>query len=140
MPERLRMKKDQIQTKAKPMTYAEQKAERERQWRRLNRRENLKLVGGCLLLIAVVIAVLFLFKFLVDQTTVPKPNWGTVTDKGAYAPGKYSMKYVYWVDVVADTGERMTWDVSDTFYQSVEVGDYVRRPGTEEEDSRIPDI
>lgn len=133
-------KKSQIQITAKPMTYAEQEAERERQWRRENRREILKLAGGCLLLIAAVIAVLFFLKFLVDQAAVQEPNWGTVTDKGAYVPGKYSMKYAYWVDVVAETGERMTWSVSDTFYQSVEVGDYVRRPGTEEEDSRIPDI
>ena len=134
------MKKDQIQTKSKPMTYAEQEAEREREWRRWNRRENLKLVGGCVLFIAIIIAVLFLLKFIVDQAIEQKPNWGTVIDKGSYAPGKYARKYAYWVDVVAGTGERTTWDVSDTFYQSVEVGDYVRRPGTEEEDSRIPDI
>ena len=117
----------------KPMTYAEREAERERQWRRWNRMENLKMVGAFILFIAAIIAVLFLLRFLVDQTAVLQPDWGTVTDKGAYVPGKYSKKYAYWVDVVADTGERMTWDVSDTFYQSVEVGDYVRRPGTEEE-------
>ena len=134
------MKKDQIQTKDKPMTFAEQMTEWEKECRRRDRIENLKIAGWYLLVIAAAVALVFLVRYFYLQAEAQLPTWGTVTDKGAYVPGKYSRKYAYWVDVVADTGERMTWEVSDTFYQSVEVGDYVRRPGTEEEDSRIPDI
>ena len=128
------MKQDQIKTKGKPMT------EWERQSRRQDRIEIIQMAVGALVIIAIAVAVLFLLRFIFQETTEPLPNWGTVTDKGAYLPGKYARKYAYWVEVVADTGERMTWDVSDTFYQSVEIGDYVKRPGTEEEDSRVPDI
>ena len=128
------MKQDQIKTKGKPMP------EWERQSRRQERIENIQMVVGALVLIAIVVAGLFLLRFIFQETTKPLPNWGTVTDKGSYLQGKNVRKYAYWVDVVADTGERMTWDVSDTFYQSVEIGDYVKRPGTKEEDSRVPDI
>ena len=53
---------------------------------------------------------------------------GTVTDMGYRSSGKHTYKYACWVDVKNEAGESATWYVSDTFYNSVKVGDYVEKP------------
>lgn len=52
---------------------------------------------------------------------------GVVVDMGSYIPGRKTAKmYGYWLRVT--NGEHtVTWDVSDTYYNRVQVGDYVEK-------------
>lgn len=51
---------------------------------------------------------------------------GVVVDMGSYVPGKTAKMYGYWLRVT--NGEyTATWDVSDTYYNRVQVGDHVEK-------------
>ena len=51
---------------------------------------------------------------------------GIVVDMGEYVPGRNARMYGCWLRVT--NGEHTaTWDVSDTYYNRVQVGDYVEK-------------
>ena len=53
---------------------------------------------------------------------------GTVVDMGSYLPGGKTTRkqYGYWIRVT--NGEHTaTWDVSDTYYSMVQIGDHVEK-------------
>lgn len=51
---------------------------------------------------------------------------GIVVDMGSYTTGRGTRKYAYWL-AVRDRGITVTWDVSDTYYNRVQIGDHVEK-------------
>ena len=58
---------------------------------------------------------------------------GIVVDMGSVRPGKTSGKYSYWV-VIESNEAKGTWYVSDTYYERINIGDYVEKGKLPEED------
>ena len=57
---------------------------------------------------------------------------GIVVDKGTIRPGKYKDWYSYWVEVESNE-VKVTWEISDTYYERVSIGDYVEKGKLPEE-------
>lgn len=51
---------------------------------------------------------------------------GIVVDKGSIRPGRSSDWYSYWVEVESNE-VKVTWEISDTYYERVSIGDYVEK-------------
>ena len=58
---------------------------------------------------------------------------GIVVDKGTIRPGKTKDWYSYWVEVESNE-VKVTWEISDTYYERVSIGDYVEKGKLPEED------
>ena len=52
---------------------------------------------------------------------------GVIIDMGHYVPGRSARQYGCWIKIRSDDGAVGTWAVSDTVYETMSIGDRVKK-------------
>lgn len=92
-----------------------------------------KLLSAILILAFVGFAVFFSW-LLLKPEAADSVTKGVIVDMGHYNPGKYAKQYSCWVVVESADGVKATWDISDSYYETLEIGDEIQKRRTGEDD------
>lgn len=82
-------------------------------------------VGAAILVLALIGGVIAFAVWVHDSE--PHVTEGVIIDMGHYVPGRSMMQYGCWIKIRSDDGAVRTWDVSDTVYEKLSIGDWVKR-------------
>jgi len=79
----------------------------------------------------VFIAIIGGFILLISWAAEPESGdlitEGVIIDMGRYTPGRYARQYACWIKIQSNDGIVGTWDVSDTVYETMSIGDWVEK-------------
>lgn len=82
-------------------------------------------VGAAIVFIALIGSIIALIAWACSPEPGDLITEGVIIDMGHYVPGRRARQYGCWIKIRSDDGTVGTWDVSDTVYGAMSIGDWV---------------